>query len=132
MNGFLDEDVYVKQPPSYEVCGHEKNVSKLNKALYGFKQAPRAWYKRIDSYMICNQFNRSNNEPTLYVKTIKEGRILIVYLYVDDLIFIGNLSIDMFKLEMMKKIEMTDLELMRYFLGIEVIQCDKGIVNPSI
>ena len=127
LNGFIDEEVYVKQPPSYEVSGHENKVYKLNKALYGLKQAPRAWYKRIDSYMISNQFNRSNNEPTLYVKTNKEGQILIVCLYVDDLIFTRNLSIDMFKSEMMKEFEMTDLRLMRYFLGIEVIQCDKGI-----
>ena len=63
----------------------------------------------------------------MYVKTNKEGQILIVCLYVDDLIFTGNLSIDMFKSEMMKEFEMTDLGLMRYFLGIEVIQCDKGI-----
>ena len=77
--------------------------------------------------MMSNQFNRSNNEPTLYVKTNKEGQILIVCLYVDDLIFTRNLSIDMFKSEMMKEFEMTDLGLMRYFLGIEVIQCDKGI-----
>ena len=91
------------------------------------KQALRAWYKRIDSYMISNQVNRSNNKPTLYVKTNKEGQILIVCLYVDDLIFTRNLSIDMFKSEMMKEFEMTDLGLTRYFLDIEVIQCDKGI-----
>ena len=87
LNSFLDEEVYVKQPLGYEVCWHENKVYKLNKALYGLKQASRAWYKRIDSYMISNQFNRSNNEPMLYVKTNKEGQILIVCLYVDDLIF---------------------------------------------
>ena len=48
LKGFLDEEVYVKQPPGYEICGHEDKVYKLNKALYGLKQAPRAWYKRID------------------------------------------------------------------------------------
>jgi len=52
---------------------------------------------------------------------------LIVCLYVDDLIYTGNLSIDMFKSTMKKKFEMTNLELMNYFLGIEVTQNDKGI-----
>ena len=61
LNGCLDEEVYVKQPPGYEVSGHEDKVYKLNKALYGLKQAPKAWYKRIDSYMISNEFNRSNS-----------------------------------------------------------------------
>lgn len=58
LNGFFDEEVYVKQPPGYEVCRHGNKIYKLNKGLYGLKQAPRAWYKRIDSYMIINQLKR--------------------------------------------------------------------------
>lgn len=76
--------------------------------------------------MISNGF-RSNSEPTLYIKTNDEGQILIVCMYVDDLIFIDYLSVDMFKSDMMKEFEMTDLGLMRYFLGIEVVQTNKEI-----
>ena len=54
-------------------------------------------------------------------------RFLIFCLYVDDLIFTGNLSIDMFKSTMKREFEMKDLGLMKYFLGIEVTQNDKGI-----
>ena len=127
LNGYLEEEVYVQQPPGYEIKGHGHKVYRLKKALYGLKQAPRAWYSRIDSYMIKNGFNRSTSEPTLYTKVNKEGQILIVCLYVDDLIFTGNLSIDMFKSAMKKEFEMTDLGLMKYFLGIQVTQNDKGI-----
>jgi hypothetical protein len=91
------------------------------------KQAPRAWYSRIDSYMIKNEFIRSTSEPTLYTKVNEQGQILIVCLYVDDLIYTSNLTIDMFKSTMKKEFEMTDLGLMNYFLGIEVTQNDKGI-----
>ena len=52
---------------------------------------------------------------------------MIICLYVDDLIFTGNLSIEMFKSAMKKEFEMTDLGLMKYFLGIEVTQNIKGI-----
>lgn len=86
LNGFLEE-VYVKQPLGYEVHGHEDKVYRLKKALYGLKQAHRAWYRRIDLDMISNGFSKSSNEPTLYTKINKEGHILIVCLYVDDLIF---------------------------------------------
>ena len=55
------------------------------------------------------------------------GEILIVYLYVDDLIIIGDLPIDMFKSAMKQEFEMTNLGLMKYFLGIEVNQSEKGI-----
>ena len=51
LNGFL-EQVYIEQPMSYEVKGHEDNVLKLNKILYKLKQAPRAWYSCIDGYFL--------------------------------------------------------------------------------
>jgi hypothetical protein len=57
----------------------------------------------------------------------EEGEILIVCLYVDDLIFTSNLSIDLFKADMKKEFEMTDLGMMKYFLGIEVNQNENEI-----
>ena len=81
------------------------------------KQDPRAWYNRIETYLKSNGFNRSSNKPTLNRKENNNDKILIVCLYVDDIIFIGNLSIDMFKTTM-KEFEMIDLGLMRYFLSI--------------
>eukprot|EP00253_Pinus_taeda_P033359 PITA_33359 len=68
LNGVLKEEVYVEQPPGYEVAGQEHKVCKLKKALYGLKQAPRAWYSRIDAYLIENGFDKCDGEPTLYIK----------------------------------------------------------------
>jgi hypothetical protein len=87
LNGMLNEEVYVDQPPGFEVKGQEQKVYKLKKSLYGLKQAPRAWYSRIDSYFLNDGFNRSNNEPTLYIKADQQGKILILCLYVDDMIY---------------------------------------------
>ena len=50
LNGVLEEEVYIEQPPVYMKIGEDKKVLKLKKALYGLKQAPRAWNTRIDSY----------------------------------------------------------------------------------
>ena len=93
LNGILEQEVYLDQPPRYTVKGHDHKVFKLKKALYGLKQAPRAWYSRIDSYLINNGFNKSNNDPTMYVKT-EQGKILMVCLYVDDMIYNSNLMIE--------------------------------------
>ena len=112
LNGILEEEVYVDQPPGYTVKDHEVKVYKLKKALYGLKQAPRAWYSRIDSYLINNGFNRSSNEPTLYVKTAQR-KILMVCLYIDDMIYTGNLMIEDFRIVMKKEFQMTDLGLMK-------------------
>ena len=58
-------------------------------ALYGLKQAPRAWYDRLYSYFCENMFQRSENEPTLYIKKKKNAN-LIICIYVDDIIYMGS------------------------------------------
>jgi hypothetical protein len=128
MNGFLEEEVYVNQPPRFEVKEQPAKVYQLKKSLYGLKQALRAWYNRIDTYLIKSGFSRSQNEPTLYTKTDQHGEILIACLYVDDMIYTGNLELTSFKHAMQSEFEMTYLGIMKYFLGIKVDQSTKGII----
>lgn len=103
--------------------GGAEKVYKLSKALYGLKQAPRAWFSRIEAHFVSEGFQRCHSEQTLFVKTNK-GKILIVSVYVDDLIYTGDdeLMIAEFKNSMMRWFDMTDLGKMRFFLGIEVLQ----------
>eukprot|EP00253_Pinus_taeda_P035202 PITA_35202 len=128
LNGVLKEEVYIEQPLGYEKKGQEHKVCRLKKALYGLKQEPRAWYSRIDSYLLENEFDKCEGEPTVYIKE-KDGKILIVVLYVDDVIFPGNddYLIKNFKSVMKEEFEITDMGLLRYFLGIEVDQNENGI-----
>ena len=79
-----------------------------------------AWYSWIDSYLIENGFHRSESELTLYIKVNEQGKMLILCLYVDDLIFTSDFSIEYFKAVMESEFEMTDLGHMKFFLGIEV------------
>lgn len=129
LHGELIEDVFVEQPPGYIKKGAEQKVLKLKKALYGLKQAPRAWYSRIESYFMKEGFEKCKHEHTLFIKSRDGGKILIVCLYVDDLIFTGNdeLMFAHFKKSMMLEFDMTDLGKMKYFLGIEVLQTADGI-----
>ena len=128
LNGVLKEEAYVEHPPSYEVACEENKVYRLKRALYGLKKAPRAWYNKIDSYLMRNVFSKSDGKPTLYIKA-KNDNVLTVVLYVDDLIFTGNdkALIGEFKEAMKNKFEMTDLGLLKYFLGIEVKKMHDGI-----
>jgi hypothetical protein len=105
-------------------------VYKLRKALYGLKQAQRAWYNKIETYFALEQFEKCSHEHTLFVKYGTNNKILIVSLYVDDLICTGNDGhmIQEFKESMKRKFAMTDLSKMKYFLGVEVIQSEKGII----
>ncbi|KAJ0577826.1 putative RNA-directed DNA polymerase [Helianthus annuus] len=134
LNGRLEEEIYVEQPKGFEVKGQENKVYRLHKALYGLKQAPRAWYSRIDTYFTGHGFARSNNEPTLYVKTVKEVGIIYVCLYVDDIIYTSSSAVLLqeFKEGMMQEFEMTDMGHLKFFLGLEVIQMKTGVfVNQA-
>ncbi|TYK12007.1 copia protein [Cucumis melo var. makuwa] len=129
LNGYLEEEVYLEQPPGYSVKGQEDKVLKLKKALYGLKQAPRMWNSRINKYFLDNGYLRCPYEHSLYIKVNGHGDILVVCLYVDDLIFTGNCA-SMFedlKKAMTQEFEMTDIGLMSYYLGIEVKQSEEGI-----
>ena len=120
LNGVLEEEVYIGQPLGYKVKGEEEKVLKLKKALYGLKQASRAWYSHIGKYFQENKFTKCPHEHALYV-IIKDGDILIMCIYVDDLIFTGSnpSMFEKFKKAMIKEFEMTYIGLMSYYLGIE-------------
>lgn len=96
-------------------------MCRLWKALYGLKQAPRAWYSRIDT---CRIFEKSEVDPNLYYLVDGEDPIILV-LYVDDLFITGaERPIGRCKVDLAAKFEMKDIDLMHYFLGMEVWQED--------
>ncbi|KAD3337683.1 hypothetical protein E3N88_33203 [Mikania micrantha] len=129
LNGDLTEEIYVSQPEGFEVKGSETKVYRLRKALYGLKQAPRAWYSKIDGYFLKNGFLRSHSEPTLYVKNSADQEIMYVCLYVDDIVCTSSSTrlIQQFKTSMKSEFDMSDIGLLRYFLGLEVYQKKDGI-----
>lgn len=58
LNGLIQEEVYVEQPPGFESNTFPHHVFKLNKALYGLKQAPQAWHGHLSSFLMNNDFKR--------------------------------------------------------------------------
>ncbi|WVZ76222.1 hypothetical protein U9M48_024211 [Paspalum notatum var. saurae] len=64
LNGFIEEEVYVRQPPGFESARFLDRVYKLRKALYGLKQAPRAWYARLKSFLLKSGFIKQGLEGT--------------------------------------------------------------------
>lgn len=129
LNGDLKEEVYVSQPEGFIKRGQEHLVYKLYKALYGLRQAPRAWYAKLSKCLESMGLTRCPYEHAVYTK--KDGKeTLIVAVYVDDLLITGtNASIiSDFKAQMDKHFEMSDMGLLSYYLGIEVDQ-SKGVIE---
>jgi hypothetical protein len=123
LNGDLQEEVYVQQPPGFSDPRAKGRVLKLKKALYGLKQAPRAWNARLDQELYKLGFVRSMEENAVYRRGSGLS-LLIVGVYVDDLIICGpnNRMISTFKEQMKKSFNMSDLGLLSYYLGLEVKQ----------
>jgi hypothetical protein len=101
LNGELLEEVYVQQPPGFVLKGHEGKVLRLVKALYGLRQAPRAWYSKLDGALLQLGFRRSSSEHAVYFRGAGTRR-LVIGVYVDDLVITGGNQgdIDQFKEEM--------------------------------
>ena len=95
--------------------------------LYGLKQVTMTWYGRIDGFLSSLGFTKSKANSNRYYK-VEDGNPLILLLYVDDLFVIGEdgLIVDT-KRKLAFKIEMKDLGMMHYFLGMEVWQNANGI-----
>ncbi|CAA7056013.1 unnamed protein product [Microthlaspi erraticum] len=128
LHGELKETVYVCQPEGFEKEGSGSKVYKLNKALYGLRQAPRAWNNKLNQILVELQFVKCSKEPSVYRKQVKE-HLLVVGVYVDDL-FVTGTSLELitsFKREMALNFEMSDLGKLTYYLGIEVLQHQNGI-----
>ena len=116
----IEEDFFIEQSRGFEVEDRWNHVCKLKKALYCLKQAPRAWYRRIDSFL--TKFN-----PNLYFKVIEDEHVILL-LYVDNLFLTGNeKQIVECKKEVAEEFEMKYLGLMHYFLGLEVWKTSEGI-----
>jgi hypothetical protein len=84
------------------------------------KQAPIAWYGRIDNFLMSLGFTKSSADPNLYFK-VEDGEPIILLLYVDELFLTGaeKIIIDC-KRKLAAKFEMKYLGMMHYFLGLEV------------
>ena len=80
LNGKLEEEVYVAQPPGFEDPKHPHKVFRLNKALYGLKQAPRAWYDTLKEFLMKKGFKPSSLDPTLFTKPMMMNYLCAKYM----------------------------------------------------
>ncbi|GJV65911.1 putative ribonuclease H-like domain-containing protein [Tanacetum coccineum] len=103
-------------------------VYKIEKALYGLHQAPKAWYETLSTYLIENGFRKCTIDKTLFIKKDK-GNILLVQVYVDDIIFGSTKKslCDKFEGLMHKRFHMSSMGELTFFLGLQEQQKEDGI-----
>ncbi|GJR56984.1 retrovirus-related pol polyprotein from transposon TNT 1-94 [Tanacetum coccineum] len=128
LNGFINEEVYVAQPPGFIDFEKPDHVYKLKKALYGLKQAPKAWYDILKSFLIKHEYKMRMVDNTLFTKK-RSSNLIIVQIYVDDIIF-GSTCQDMcdeFAKIMHDEFEMSMMGELNFFLGLQIKQMEDGI-----
>ncbi|GJW55587.1 retrotransposon protein, putative, ty1-copia subclass [Tanacetum coccineum] len=89
LNGFLEEEIYMEQPEGFIDPNHPSKVCKLQRSIYGLKQASRSWNKRFDEEIKKFGFHQNLDEPCVYQKASRSNVIFLI-LYVDDIILMGN------------------------------------------
>ncbi|KAK1440871.1 hypothetical protein QVD17_06703 [Tagetes erecta] len=121
LNGHLSEDVYMVHPEGFVDPKYPKRVCKLNKSIYGLKQASRSWNLRFDQKIKEFGFVKNEDEPCVYRKA-SGSSISFLILYVDDILIIGN------NIPMLNEVKqwlgscfaMKDLGEAAYILGIRI------------
>jgi len=124
LHGDLEEEIYMEQPEGFKVKGKENLVCKLRKSLYGLKQAPRQWYKKFDSFMMSQGYDRTTSDHCVFMKKFSDDDFIILLLYVDDMLIVGHDvgKIGKLKRELSKSFAMKDLGSVKQILGMKILR----------
>lgn len=128
LHGDLMEEVYMQMPLGLCRPGEQHLLCRLNKSLYGLKQASRSWFKKFSTAFQHDGFRQSKAEYSLFTKTFGNS-FIVVLIYVDDMIITENDDVAIADLKnfLNTKFRIKDLGQLRYFLGIKVARCTSGI-----
>ena len=121
LNGNLLEDVYMTQSKGFLDPKYSNRVCKLQRSIYGLKQASRSWNLRFDKAVKEFGFMKNEDEPCVY-KKVSGSDIVFLVLYVDNILLIGNdiPTLQSVKSWLGKCFSMKDLGEAAYILGIKI------------
>jgi len=127
LHGDLSEDVYMTVPLGVSASGTPK-CCKLHKSLYGLKQYNRKWYEKLSIPLLSCGYQQAQADHSLFVKTVDSSFTALI-VYVDDIILTGNSTDEMAHIKhvLHSNFRIKDLDILKYFLGIEVAHSETGI-----
>ena len=121
LNGNLQEDVYMTQPEGFVDPDNAGKVCKLQRSIYGLKQASRSWNIRFDQTVKAFGFVKNEDDPCVY-KKLSGSNVVFLVLYVDDILIIGKdiALLQDVKAWLSRSFSMKDLGEASYILGIKI------------
>lgn len=129
LNGVLNEDVYMAQPPGYVDDKFPTHVCKLYKVIYGLKHVPRAWNNTLRSTLLAWGFHNSKSDTSLFIYR-RGTTCLLLLVYVNDVVVTGNdeSMINYLILSLDNQFALKDLGALSYFLGIQAFRLESGLL----
>ena len=123
LHGDLEEKIYMDQPEEFEEARKKHMVCRLKKSLCELKHAPKQWYKKFDSFMVGHGYTKTDADHCVYVKTFPGDKFIILLLYVDDMLIVGQDAkmIGDLKKELSKSFDMKDLGPAKQTLDIQIL-----------
>lgn len=115
-------------PPPEFSTPQSNMVCKLEKSLYGLKQASRQWYFKLSAALFSYGYNQSPSDHSLFTKSTGSSFTAIL-VYVDDVVLAGNdmIEINLIKVHLDEAFTIKDLGELKYFLGLELARSKEGI-----
>jgi hypothetical protein len=119
LNGTIDEEIFMEQPPGYTQKGNEHVVCNFNKSIYGLKQASRCWNNVFTKYVEGLQFRKGKADHCIFVRD-EADNITIIAVYVDDLILVtkNTDTMDRVKAGLVARFRMKDFGKLHHCLGL--------------
>jgi hypothetical protein len=121
LNGNLEEEIYMSQPDGFVEKGNEGKVCKLNRSIYGLKQASRQWYILFDNAITSYGFSMTEGDHCIYFKIVGDIFVLLS-LYVDDILIASNNKSMLLEVKswLSNNFDMKDMGNASYVLGVEI------------
>ena len=133
LNGGQEKEVYMKQPEGFSSSANERLVCKLNKSIYGLKEASRQWYLKFHEVISSFGFEENVMDNCIYHK-VSGSKICYLVLYVDDILLVTNDVGTLYEVKqfLSKNFDMKDMGEASYVIGIKIHrERSRGILGLS-
>jgi hypothetical protein len=128
LNADLDEEVFLSIPQGINL-DKKRHCLRLNKAIYGLKQAPLAWYNRLSAWLVSVGFKIAISDPCVFYRL--GGEPVWIFVHVDDLAVFSK-DVEPFKKQIKAEFDMKDMGQAHLMLGIKILHEEDAIVLSQL
>ncbi|CAI5475555.1 unnamed protein product [Closterium sp. Yama58-4] len=122
LQGSLHEEIWLRRPPGFTGSFPPGTQWRLQRPVYGLRQAPREWHDTLRTTLAALGFAPSTADPSLFLRTDTSLPPFYILVYVDDLVFAtaDTAGLAYVKSELQRRHTCTDLGELTSYLGLRI------------